>query len=752
MKSLNVVLLITILFLALACTGQPTSMPTESPPQPSTPAQVTTSTPISTTAPISDITPIPEPTAMCLPLDLAPPGLIRTVPGYEVSVVYSPPLAEPMDMIFSPSGDLFVIELALPRIRRVTLDGEVSTYTTLPGSYMAIAYDADGDLCVGGVGVGISKVSPDGILTTFADLSLTKMVLGPDGAFYTIYEGSPDVKKVTMDGQISTYASGLTSPKDLAFDPRGELYVSDPGARRIVKVDGNGELITVASGFWMAPGSISFDREGRLFYWGCWEGDEGWGELGLYTVSLSDGSVEPFAYGVHGGGGHDLEIDDFGNIFGLSPTLSIIFKISPEGEVEYITEGWYNNRGMAVGPSGDLFIADLSQTRGPHRIIRVGMDGSHSVFFNGIDFPLDLDFDESGNLFVSGGDKLLKITPEGEMSVVAEGLHQVQIAYDGVSGDIFGFQCLSFLGQPAKLFRITPEGNVSTIPAVFEKDVQSGSLAIDAEGNILLAVTYMDNYKIGPLSTALLKISPQGEITVLTEIIDYIDEWTHSFAVTPSGDIYLVDQPGNFPGLSQFVMWKITPQGKRSPFATCLPTDPFSVAINPEGDIFFSCGAGIYKISAVTNGIVVDGLKDDWQGYSPLLIDPEGDWEGLQTDIGALYGFTDDENMYLMVEFYELSDEGLDSLNIEIDIDDDGWTDYTCVFIPNEATVQVWDINGISWTRRGLLYTGNVAEMKMPLCYIGDRENFQISVVIIGETNGIYSIVDRTDWARLSKE
>jgi hypothetical protein len=377
------------------------------------------------------------------------------------------------------------------------------------------------------------------------------------------------------------------------------------------------------------------------------------------------------------------------------------------------------------------------------------MDGSHSIFFDDIDFPLDLDFDESGNLYVSCGIGLVKITPEREMSVVAEGLEQMIIAYDKVSGDIFGFQCLSFLGQPARLFRITPEGDVSAIPVVFEKDVESGNLAVDAEGNILLAVTYMDNYKIGPLSTALLKISPQGEIKVLTEIIDYVDEWTHCFAVAPSGDIYLADQPGNFPGLSQFVMWKITPQGERSLFATYLPTDPFSIDINPEGDIFFSCGAGIFKISAVTEGIVVDGFRDDWQGYSPLMVDPEGDWEGLQTDIKAVYGFTDDKNMYLMVEFHQVSDKGLDSINAEIDIDDDGWTDYTCVFIPNEATVQVWDMNGISWTRRGILYKGDVAEMKMPLCYIGERTDFRISVVVYSGTNGTSSPTDRTDWARV---
>ena len=78
----------------------------------------------------------------------------------------------------------------------------------------------------------------------------------------------------------------------------------------------------------------------------------------------------------------------------------------------------------------------------------------------------------------------------------------------------------------------------------------------------------------------------------------------------------------------------------------------------------------------------------------------------------------------------------MDSLNTEIDIDGDGWIDHTCVFILNAATVQVWDVDGLCWSRRGLLYASDVAEMKMPLCYIGGRKDFHMSIIVIGETNG----------------
>ena len=702
--------------------------------------------------------PAPQPTVISIPTELAPAGCIRPPAGYDVSAIYPAPLAEAPDMTFNPSGDLLVIEMALPRIRRVTPDGEVSTYATLPHPFWAIAYNAEGELFVGG-GDGIHKVLEDGTLTTFCTTGFTgvvlKMVLGPNGAFYTIERDSPEVKKVTPDGKVSTYVTGLSCPEDLAFSPTGELYVSDPSSRSILKVNGDGTLTTVATGFWMDPGAIAFDGEGHLFYWGFWEGEEGWVGMGMFEVSVSDGSVTPLAIGIHPGACHDLEVDDSGNIFGIGPTLSIIFKVSPEGEVEYLTEGWYNNRGMAVGPSGDLFIADRSQSpRRPGRIIRAGMDGSHSVFSDNLYYPRGLTFDASGNLFVSDENKLVKITPQGEMHVVAEELSQMSIAFDGVSGDIFGFECLSFQGQPAKLLRITPEGNVSAVPVVFDRDIESGNLAVDAEGNILLAVTYAENIGIGPLSTELLKISPEGEVTVLAELTDDTTEWTHNLAIAPSGDIYLVDQPGRSGAPSAFVMWKITPQGDISLFATHIPSDPFSIAINPEGDIFFTSGIGIYRIFAVKEGMVIDGLKDDWQEYPPVIVDPQGDWEDLETDMKALYGFTDDKNMYLMVEFYQFSDAGLDSLNVEIDLDGDGWTDYTCVFIPNAAIVLVYDEDEPSWSwqRRGLLYIDGVAEIKMPLCYIGGARDFYVTMVAIGETNGTYYPVDRIDWARVTEK
>ncbi|MFC1928941.1 hypothetical protein ACFLXK_05015 [Chloroflexota bacterium] len=62
-------------------------------------------------------------------------------------------------------------------------------------------------------------------------------------------------------------------------------------------------------------------------------------------------------------------------------------------------------------------------------------------------------------------------------------------------------------------------------------------------------------------------------------------------AVSPSGDAFLLGHP-----LGPFEIRKITPEGEVSIFATHLLVDPFGITFNAEGDLFFSCATGIYRI------------------------------------------------------------------------------------------------------------------------------------------------------------
>ena len=118
----------------------------------------------------------------------------------------------------------------------------------------SITSDAAGNLYIS-IGTSIGKVTPAGVLSTFADLPVpggsftTGLKFGPDGYLYAATAGfTPDpavafVWRISPNGsQVEEYAeldpNGF--PNDLAFDDDGNLYVTDPFLAQIWKIDEDG--------------------------------------------------------------------------------------------------------------------------------------------------------------------------------------------------------------------------------------------------------------------------------------------------------------------------------------------------------------------------------------------------------------------------------------------------------------------------------------------------------------------------------
>jgi len=514
--------------------------------------------------------------------------------GYKLSALYIAPLAAPVDIEITPQGDLLVAENGLARIRKVAPSGEVSTYVTLPQSATALAYNAKGELFAGGGG-GIYKISSDGKISIFCKTSVSKMVLGPDGAFYEVgwHTGSPDIKKITPQGKVTTFATGLSHASDIAFSPSGELYVADPGSQRIVKVNANGTMTTLVRGLWTDPVSIVFDKRGNLFVAGAWVGrTDILVDMGLYKVSVVDGSITPvvlipnITIPFEG-----MAIDDSGNIYGATVNHGILYKISPLGKVEMLVEGWHDGFGMAIGPNGDLFVADRTHTRLPSkqgRIFKLDMNSNVALFADGLGEPMSLAFDAHGNMFVAEmtAGRVLKITPEGQTRVLYQTPKAPRsITFDPISGDLFAYA----VGTD-EILRITPAGASSILPVKFDKDVFDATLAADGQGNILIYVVYVENFGVGPTISDLFKITPDGRKTFLAHFVDEVPGLAGGIAVSPLGDSFLLAHS------PEFRIRKVTPEGNVSIFADNLPIDPLAIAMNKEGDIFFTSSIGIFKI------------------------------------------------------------------------------------------------------------------------------------------------------------
>jgi sugar lactone lactonase YvrE len=117
--------------------------------------------------------------------------------------------------------------------------------------------------------------------------------------------------------------------------------------------------------------------------------------------------------------------------------------------------------GTAVGANGDIYV---SGGPGAQNILRITPEGEMSVFAAGFESN-GSDFDSSGNLYVANytGSSVRKITPEGVVSTFASSLDGPAGIWvdpnDNVLVSLFG---ANFSGLGATVLKITPDGVVST--------------------------------------------------------------------------------------------------------------------------------------------------------------------------------------------------------------------------------------------------------------------------------------------------
>jgi hypothetical protein len=254
-------------------------------------------------------------------------------------------LKNPAGVAVDTIGNLYIADISV--IRKVASDG---TITTVAGSGKT-GYSGDG-----GPAISAELNSPEGVAVDGA------------GNLYVADSDNFVVREVNPSGTIATVAGngiscifpglGATSaslcyPVGVAVDNNGNLYIADSDGNRIRKVAPGGIMTTVAGNG--APG---------------YSGDGG----PATSARLSD------PWGVAADAAGDLYIADSGN--------SVIRKVSPDGMITtvagngsagYSGDGGpatnaqlFEAAGVAVDPSGSLYIADTSN----NRIRKVTPDGT----------------------------------------------------------------------------------------------------------------------------------------------------------------------------------------------------------------------------------------------------------------------------------------------------------------------------------------------------------------------------------------
>lgn len=472
------------------------------------------------------------------------------------------------------SGNVYVGDYG--RVRKITQAGVVTTFaggTSAGGTgssgrlfkFDHMVTDTAGNIYVLDYGCKILKLTPSAVSSTLAGNACDSPVDGPgntarfnmlnglaiDKAGNLYVSDEQTVRKVTPAGVVTTMAgqfrvtgsedgAGANAhfhwPGDLAVDDAGNVYVPDKYNHVIRKITAAGVVSTIA---------------GRA------------GETGsLDGVGSAARFQEPRA----------VALDAAGNLYVADSLNSVIRKITPAGVVSTI--------------------AGVAGLTGPE-----DGTGSSARF----DTPESIASDSAGNLYVADTKnfKVRKISPAGVVTTLA-GSSIVWGMADG-NGAVANFNAPAnliadsggnlFLSDGIALRKISAAGIVTTVLNSAANFNQIHGLTIDASGNVYVADT------IGTVS----QVSPAGVITQLAGTFDRYGlvngsgssvrfNSPNGIVTTSNGDMLIAD-------IANKTIRKMTIAGLVDTFASV----PLGQAV------YFSNPASVRLTPLVSNGMAMDG-------------------------------------------------------------------------------------------------------------------------------------------------
>lgn len=480
--------------------------------------------------------------------------VIQTLAGSNYSgdggLAVSALLIQPEGVVLDANGNLYVADANDHRVRMVTADGNISTIA----------------------GTGIAGFSGDGGPAISAQLNQPYgLAIDGSGNLYIADLGNARVRVVTPGGLIQTFAGGgaggtaspadalLNSPRNVSVGARGTVYFSDFGGHRVYSVQGG--ILSVVAGTGVAGNA----------------GDSGpaaQAQLNYPAGIVADSSGNLF---IADSGNDSVRVVSGGTITTLISTPAPV--------------------AVSLDRYGTLYVAGASYLRAP------ALGITNQMILN--DFLID----GAGNVLYSTGHLVEKITPLGDLTVLAgSGLAlffgdggpatSARLnAPTGVASNAAGDVFFADTGNN-RIRRVNKSGTIDTVLGTGDPSIMSspGGIAFDPAGNLYVADTG---------NNRVLAMAPDGALSiVLTQVKN---PW--SVATDPSGNLYVADR-GNARVLA------ISPLGALSLAASV--GDPIALAVDSAGVLYVSD----YSQDAL--------LKITPDGHSAVL------WKGLGAPGGVV--------------------------------------------------------------------------------------------------------------------
>lgn len=260
------------------------------------------------------------------------------------------------------SGNTFVSDITTNAIYKITESGSVTLFAGSPGH----------DGYVNGTGTSARFQNPKGI------------ACDKSGNVYVADTGNNRIRKIDMNGKVTTIAGGFNAPLDVAVTPNGDIIVADTGNHKIYRVqsggrtllvagstagnvcgyDGNGAKIKGSSAKFNTPSSVTVDNSGKIYV----------ADTNNYQVKVihEDGWVKIFAgSGVAGNINGSASVSAFTSLLRVKAsrsgflyvidavaTYNRIKRIDPNGNVSTFANPLKDELcyGLAVSPADKVFV------------------------------------------------------------------------------------------------------------------------------------------------------------------------------------------------------------------------------------------------------------------------------------------------------------------------------------------------------------------------------------------------------------
>ena len=245
------------------------------------------------------------------------------------------------------------------------------------------------------------------------------------------YAGS--IYKYSSGGAQSTFASGLSRPRGIAFDSERNLFMASNFCNgrvcdaTILTITPDGEQSVFGAVRGHFAQGMAIDQLDNVF---VVADNTGNAESVIFSFT-PDGRRKMF--GMFRGQAMGLAFDASGNLFAASPSNATIYKFTPDGTrsvfvgPEAFTSDESGPQGLAFDRLGDLFVSVTVFPFTNNRIIKFDPRGAKSTFATGLKKPRGLVFDDVGDLYVaewpdSEPGNIRRFTADGASTLFASGI------------------------------------------------------------------------------------------------------------------------------------------------------------------------------------------------------------------------------------------------------------------------------------------------------------------------------------------